>query len=186
MLLDYCTGKILILYPGDGRNILSLDKAFLAAGVYLTLKHITLALGPEFSHLRPKFYTWIFICCDLFSLILQGAGGGIAASSNDDPSKQNIGNDLMLSGIAWQVVTLIVFIGFASDFFLRMYRNRHRLTPAASALLADPKFKLFLCALFTATLTIFTRCVFRIAEMANGWSNPIMQSQIKFIILDGA
>lgn len=33
--------------------------SFLAAGIYLTLKHIVIALGEEMSRLKPKLYTWV-------------------------------------------------------------------------------------------------------------------------------
>jgi hypothetical protein len=31
---------------------------------------------------------------------------------------------------------------------------------------------------------ILIRCIYRIAEMAGGWRNPIMQNQVAFTILD--
>ena len=52
---------------------------FLAAGIYLTLKHIITALGPEKPRLKPKLYTWIFTGAGAFSIVLQAAGGGISA-----------------------------------------------------------------------------------------------------------
>jgi hypothetical protein len=37
---------------------------------------ITLALGTEYSRLKPKMYALVFILVDVFSLVLQGTGGG--------------------------------------------------------------------------------------------------------------
>jgi hypothetical protein len=50
---------------------LILGPAFNSAAIYLVLKHIVLCFGPEFSRIKPKWYTWIFISCDLLSLVLQ-------------------------------------------------------------------------------------------------------------------
>lgn len=158
--------------------------AFIAAGVYLTLKHITLELGANFSRIQPKFYTWIFCLADLFSLILQGAGGGIAATAKNGSSMQKVGNDLMMSGIVWQVFTLLIFGAMVGDYASRVYARRSELGPSAIKLMDAARFKLFTGGLVLAYLTIFTRCVFRIGEMAKGWGNPIMQSQTDFIALD--
>ncbi len=158
--------------------------AFLAAGIYLTLKHIVLEIGNDFSRIRAKYYTWIFILCDLFSLILQGSGGGIAATAKGGSTMQKTGNNLMMAGIVWQVFTLIVFGILVADYFIRARANRTRFEPAAIKLLNNQRFKLFVAGLCLAYLTIFIRCVFRIGEMAKGWANPIMQSEPDFIALD--
>ena len=159
--------------------------AFVAAGVYLTLKHITLEVGANFSRLQPRLYTWIFCLADLFSLIIQGAGGGIAATADHGSSLQNVGNDLMMTGIVWQVFTLLIFGGMVGDYALRVYTNRSALESSAVKLINTTRFKLFTGGLVLAYLTIFIRCVFRIGEMANGWGNPIMQDETDFIVLDG-
>ncbi|KAL8936617.1 MAG: hypothetical protein Q9216_004832 [Gyalolechia sp. 2 TL-2023] len=158
--------------------------AFYSAAIYLTLKHIVLTLGSQYSLLKPQWYTWIFIACDLLSLILQGAGGGIAASASST-STQDIGSNLMLTGIVWQVVTLLVFAILAGDFILRVYRNRSNLTHSASEVLRNTKFMLFLGGLLLAYLGIEIRCTYRIAELAGGWGNDIMQNEVEFIILEG-
>ncbi|KAL8779023.1 MAG: hypothetical protein Q9213_007138 [Squamulea squamosa] len=158
--------------------------SFFAAAIYLTLKHIVLTFGPEHSRIVPKWYTWIFIGCDLFSLILQGAGGGLAASA-DKQSTQDAGSHLMLAGIVWQVFTLIVFAALAGDFVLRASRARSSLTLAASELLRSTKFKLFSTGLIVSFLAILIRCVYRIAELAGGWKNDIMQNEAEFIVLEG-
>ncbi len=91
----------------------------------------------------------------------------------------------MLAGIVWQVVTLIVFAVLAGDFVLRVSRARSSLTLAASDLLKDMKFRLFAIGLVTAYLTITVRCIYRIAELAGGWGNDIMQNEAEFIVLEG-
>ena len=167
---------------------LILSPAFLSAAIYLTLKHITLAFGPEHSRLKPKYYTWIFICCDIFTLALQGAGGGIAATAKT-VSEQKIGNDLLMAGIVLQVVILLAFATATADFLLRLRRalktTKATFSPEAHSLLSDNKFQLFIPGLVLAFITVFTRCCYRIGEMAGGWGNPVMQNQTYFIVLDG-
>ena len=158
--------------------------AFIAAGIYLNLKHIVLEVGTSFSRLRPKYYTWIFILCDIFSLVLQGTGGGMAATADPGSTEQQTGNNLMLAGIVWQVFTLLVFAFFVIDYAISAYKHRATLEPSAIRLMATLRWKLFISSLTLAFITVFMRCVFRIGEMARGWGNPIMQDQTDFIVLD--
>jgi len=44
---------------------LILSPSFLAAGIYLTIKHLVIYFGPEMSRIRPQMYTRIFISCEL-------------------------------------------------------------------------------------------------------------------------
>ena len=157
--------------------------AFIAAGIYLTLKHSVIEIGPEFSPLQPRLYTWIFIFCDILSLVLQGAGGGTAASADPGSNAENVGTDLMIAGIVWQVITLLAFGTLVALFALRCSKNS--LSPNAQRLLATTRYKLFAGGLVLAYLTVFTRCVYRIAELGPGWKNSIMQNEVEFIVLDG-
>jgi hypothetical protein len=59
---------------------LTLGPAFLAAAIYLCLGRIVVIYGENLSRIRPRTYTYIFMGCDFFSLIVQALGGGIAAS----------------------------------------------------------------------------------------------------------
>lgn len=85
-------------------NIVIFAPAFLAAGIYLTLKHVVIQFGQEWSRLRPSWYTYIFIAADLLSLVLQSAGGALAATAEDGDAILDIGTNIMIAGIIWQVV----------------------------------------------------------------------------------
>ncbi|KAF5568031.1 rta1 domain-containing protein [Fusarium phyllophilum] len=83
--------------------------SFIAAGIYLTMKHFIQSNNPEYSFLKPQLYTWIFIGCDVGSILLQAAGGGIAGSAgSENQHLLDIGNNVMIAGIAFQVVTMVI------------------------------------------------------------------------------
>lgn len=85
--------------------LLIFSPAFLAAGIYLVLKHVVLSFGTSWSRLRPAWYTYIFIACDITSLVLQSAGGAVAATAEDSDRKTlDAGTDIMIGGIIFQVV----------------------------------------------------------------------------------
>jgi len=58
------------------------------------------------------------------------------------------------------------------------------LSEEASQAASSTRFRLFSLGLVVAYSAIFVRCVYRIAEMAGGWKNPIQQSEPLFIALE--
>ena len=164
---------------------LIMGPAWLAMGIYLTLKHVVKAFGPQYSYLRPKYYTWLFIGGDCVSLSLQAAGGGLSAGANGNSAQLSLGSNIAIAGIIMQVVTLAIFAALAGLFFLRRHLALRKGVPEkVDPQLQTARFKLFAGAVVLAFLTIFTRCVYRIAEMMGGWGNPLMQDQSEFIALD--
>jgi hypothetical protein len=162
--------------------------AFNSAAIYITLKHVVLTFGPEWSRIQPALYTYIFISCDLISLILQAIGGAMASTANNDLSQLNLGDNLSIAGISWQVAVLFFFGVMTADYVFRRARATKTapLTTSAQSVADDRKFRAFAVAITTAYSAIFIRCIYRIAEFAGGWQNPIMQNEGLFIALEGA
>jgi hypothetical protein len=128
----------------------------------------------------------VFITCDFIALLLQAAGGAIASIAKTQ-SVDNIGKDIMVTGVAWQVFSLALFATLCGEYALRV-RNTSQvvLNPTFEELRNSRKFKAFLCALGVATLTIFTRSVFRCAELSGGFRGPLANQEVTFMILEGA
>ncbi len=81
---------------------------------------------------------------------------------------------------AFQVLTLLIFGGLATEFY-----RRYRKDPARPTHFLEASVKNSLIAVVVAYSAILIRCIYRIAEMAGGWANPIMQNQPLFVVLDG-
>jgi hypothetical protein len=164
---------------------LIISPAFISAGIYLTLKHITLTFGESWSRLRPAWYTYIFITGDIFSLVLQGAGGGIAATADNGSSLQDVGTNLMIAGVIFQVVILAFFGYFLVEYTVRTNRRRDQLSEEAITLFHKTSFRCFMGAVIIAFIGIFTRCVYRIPELTGGWRSELMRNEAEFIVLEG-
>jgi len=117
--------------------------------------------------------------------MLQAVGGGFAGGAGNNVKLRNTGTNLMISGIVWQVATLIAFFGLVIDYALRTRRAWEQVTPEVKSLLRERKYRSFLAAVAVAFMTVFLRCVYRIAEMVGGWANPIMRDEIGFDIMEG-
>ncbi|KAJ5884668.1 hypothetical protein N7495_009178 [Penicillium taxi] len=169
---------------------LILAPTFIAAGIYLTLKHIILNLGPEHSRLKPRLFTWIFISCDVGSLLLQAAGGGVAAAANDStPDLLKAGDDIIIVGIAFQVATMLVCGGFGLKFFFNVAKHGNGVTGEKNEGRVDSispsRMRLVVAAEAFTYLTVLIRCIYRIPEMSGGWGGPLMQKEDEFLVLDG-
>jgi hypothetical protein len=171
---------------------LTIAPAVLAAGVYLCLSRIVLTFGQDNSRINARAYPIIFVSCDIISLVLQAGGGGYASvktHSHEDPKS---GNNIMIAGLSVQVFTLLVFMLLALDFAnctthrIRQMGAYDALDRQHANLRKSWQFKGFLVALSLSTLCIFTRCVYRVAELSNGWDGYLMKKQNYFLGLEGA
>jgi hypothetical protein len=109
----------------------------------------------------------------------------MAGAADDDEAMRDLGTNLMIAGIVWQVATLLVFGILVVDYAFRTWRAWGSVSDSAKILFSQRKFKNFLISVWLAFLAIFARCVYRIAEMVKGWGNPIMRDEPSFIAMEG-
>jgi hypothetical protein len=115
-----------------------------------------------------------------------------SSDSSTGASIGKMGEDIMIAGLAFQVATLLVFIIVCLDFALTTLR-RHKVlgdaaldqNPTLVKVRGSLLFRGFLVALALATVCIFWRSVFRVAELSQGWSGPLMKRQDLFIGFEG-
>jgi hypothetical protein len=91
----------------------------------------------------------------------------------------------MLVGLAFQVFTLALFILLCAEYAFRVTRTLDTLNPIHAKLRASKKFRGFLCALASSTVFILIRSIFRVIELAQGWSGELMGNQTLFFVLEG-
>ncbi|KAK4140711.1 RTA1 like protein [Dichotomopilus funicola] len=167
-----------------------LGPTLVCIGLYLTLKHAVTALNPSLSRVPPRVYPLFFVPADVSCLVIQAIGGGIAASAGRD--KYNLlqdGNRTIMAGIVLQVIVLGAFGAMCGDYLFRVGRYFKSGAVAAehqsgAALWASKNFRIFLWAIGVAYAGLLIRCIYRIAEMAGGWGNYIMQDEPSFVVLE--
>ena len=116
--------------------------------------------------------------------------GAVALVSNQD--LQNSDN-VITAGLSSQVFTLFMFMVFCIEFGLRVRRRRRELgdeaaLPQERHLVAVRSSKWFLGFLFAvglATIGIFWRCCFRVAELNQGFMGPVTFRQNLFVGFEG-
>lgn len=110
----------------------------------------------------------------------------------------------MIAGLASQVASLAVFLFLCADFAWRVYKNPNKLNESMDHVRKTLKWKAFLIGRFlfpgispryiyltakgltVATLAIFVRSVFRVAELQEGFDGPLANDEVTFMILEGA
>lgn len=175
---------------------LVLGPSFVAAAIYLTLKHFVLYCGPQHSLLKARLYPWVFVGCDFASIVLQAIGGGVAAGggSSDNINIVNVGNNLIVTGIAFQVATMSACGVLVLTYLWRYRKGRAERNAATEKSdyeiskangTVSRKMYVFGGILVLAYFTVLIRCIYRIPEMSGGWGNPLMRKEKEFLLLDG-
>lgn len=173
------------------RNLvpLTIAPALLTAGIYLCLSRLIVVVGANHSRIKPKMYTYIFIGCDLLSLILQAIGGAMASMANGG-SGADLGVNIMIAGLCSQIISMVIFFVLWGDFAFRVRKSKKAGVKATHAPLYEDlrnnrTFHWFQWSLFGATVLIFIRCVYRVAELWGGFDSHLANDELTFMIFEG-
>ncbi|OJT04690.1 hypothetical protein TRAPUB_4484 [Trametes pubescens] len=168
----------------------------LVAALFILFGRISERLGEHYGRLTAMWYSIIFLTCDIISLVTQGVGGGIAGSSIGDQSQVDLGGNIMLAGIIFQLASITVFVLLMSEYFLRYLTDRpirkaqkdpnaeEAYIPARGA--TTPKMRLMIVCVLAMTFFLIIRSVYRMIELIDGFNGKIIQTEIYFNIFDGA
>jgi hypothetical protein len=107
------------------QSLIVIAPLLVAAGNYLMLGRLMLAVLPENNNkilgLKPTLVTKIFVGIDIVSILIQASGSGIASSNDWEGSQKEVGVNILIAGLAIQVVTVIVFLFMCWIFSDRAY-----------------------------------------------------------------
>ncbi|KAL9033850.1 MAG: hypothetical protein Q9180_005729 [Flavoplaca navasiana] len=92
----------------------------------------------------------------------------------------DIGINIMIAGLVFQVVSLTCFAGLCADFFWSVRKSGGVSRATLQARLPNG------AALSLATLCIYIRSIFRVAELQEGFDGHLANDEITFMILEGA
>jgi hypothetical protein len=115
--------------------------AVLMAGVYFLTAQLIVIHGRQYSFLKPMWYSSIFISVDVISFLMQAGGGGLFNNRN----KRELGKNIMIGGIAVQVIGMTFYLILFFDFLRKIYFKNNN-----SSLYSKSSFKNFFKLLFNA------------------------------------
>ncbi|KAJ1324869.1 RTA1 domain-containing protein [Microdochium nivale] len=171
---------------------------FFCAAIYITLSQTINFIDPSKSRFDPRLFYWVFIPCDIASLVLQAVGGALSSLARTEAAV-NRGVKISLAGLVFQVVTLVAFTllfldylrscGFLADVFSSSSSSRRGGSSEKEAggqqqqRFARP-LRVFMAFLFLATLFVFVRCAYRIKELSEGYFSQFFREEGLFIGLE--
>ncbi|OAA61684.1 rta1 domain protein [Niveomyces insectorum RCEF 264] len=161
---------------------------FFCAAIYVTLARTILFLDRSLARFNPRLLYWVFIPCDVLSLVFQAAGGALSSVST---GSNDTGVNMSLFGLSFQVFTLVVFCLLAADFLVRFHRKQRRERRQyqqqqqqqqngdsfSKQTTYGRRVRVFLFFLAAAILFILIRCVYRIDELSEGYTGTLFREE---------
>ncbi|KAH6971126.1 RTA1 like protein-domain-containing protein [Ilyonectria sp. MPI-CAGE-AT-0026] len=158
--------------------LLLVAPALYAASIYMILGRIILLTdGEQHSIVKRKWLTKLFVCGDVVSFFMQGAGGGIMASGTVEAMET--GEHIIIGGLVVQIVVFSLFAAVAGIFHRRMW-----LAPTTKVLTGNIPWQSYLHTLYGASLLIMIRSLFRLIEYAQGNAGYLISHEVFLYIFD--
>lgn len=182
---------------------------FAMGGIYFQLSRLIDIYGERFSLLKARNYAKIFITSDVITFLIQSSGGGLVGAEASGKQSLTTGTDIVLAGIALQVLSMGIFLCLILTFFYKVfiqtrmqYAETSKFQPwlfqisqseidylydSRSAHIRLPPrflFKYFPAVLVFSICTIFIRCFYRLIQFGQGWGGSLIKNPAYFIGLD--
>ena len=161
----------------------------------MTLSDTIARLSPGLSRIQPRAIYWIFIPCDLLSIVFQAVGTGMSAKppssgDADGAARAQLGVHLALFGLAFQLFALTMFLAFFADYLVRYFRAgrahaRAHARDGRQQQILGPRAKAFVGFLALATLLMVVRAGYRLYELRDGFRGNALKQEAPFIGIEG-
>lgn len=200
---------------------LTLSPVFLMAAIYNLFGQLVVIHGRHYSWLKPMYYSYIFITCDVISLVVQAVGGGLSAVAASEYDDVDPGTYTMIAGIAFQVFSMSVFLLFWFRFVWNMYfmdvnnekignplqkktfanylkllingksANEYKqnelekyYVPQHRKIRERKLYNFYALGITLAVIAVFIRCIYRVVELAQGFSGYLITHEVYIMTLD--
>jgi hypothetical protein len=147
---------------------------FFSAAIYTIPTFLIKAVGQQYSPVRPRLILVLFIISDVVATVVQITGAasiGTAEAKHQDPTTPN---HILTAGLAFQVVSFLIFVVVLA---ILLYRMRK---------VSGTAMKPFTIALVAATLLVYLRTCFRLAETVQGVQQSLFTHEVYFGCLEFA
>ncbi|KAK4126677.1 hypothetical protein N657DRAFT_653132 [Parathielavia appendiculata] len=154
------------------------------SAVNQVLPHVLVIYGQEFQLVSdPVYLTILFFILDIFMLAFQSVGIGFAATAST-AIEVSQGLNILLTGLAFQAVSLLTFLGTYRYFRYKLSHRRYILDDTHSLVYLSRRFKYFIVCLQIVALLLLARTAVRVAIFAEGLASSFARSQLTSLLLD--
>jgi RTA1 like protein len=154
-----------------------LAPALFAASIYMVLGRIIRSVrGEQHSLIRVHWLTRAFVTGDVLSFMIQGGAAGLMVTGNN----VSLGNNIVIAGLAIQVISFGLFITTAVVFQVRI----NKFPTAESYNNPDVPWKKNLNGLYTMSVLVLIRSIFRVVEYSMGYNGYPLTHEWALYIFD--
>ncbi|KAF9781165.1 RTA1 like protein-domain-containing protein [Thelephora terrestris] len=158
------------IFAIEGLFIICSPAAFLAFN-YITYGRLISYIGAEHSIINPGKVAGTFVISDVFTFLLQAGGSGLQTSYK----LANTGQKIVLVGLALQAVSYGFFIVLLIKSHISIKSSGSRPMDKSSTLI---------WVLYFSSAFIFIRCIYRVAEFAQGRGGYLLTHEVLLYLLD--
>ncbi|KAI9155564.1 Protein RTA1 [Paramyrothecium foliicola] len=154
-----------------------------AASLYMTLGRIIRSVHGEHCSLIPaRWLTRIFVFGDVFSFLIQSSGAGlrVRASNGDGNSNPNLGSNIIVGGLIFQIVVFAIYVLAAVWFHVKF--SKHDQSKRAGLV----SWRSGLWMVYMTSAFIMVRNIVRVAEYAMGNEGYLLNHEWNVYVFDGA
>ena len=165
-------------------TLLLLAPILFAASLYMTLSRVVVAVhGDTHSPIRPRWLTRIFIFGDVFSFLVQSSGAGlrIQAGSGTSDINPNLGSNIIVGGLVFQIIIFGLFIVTTL-----IFNNRFRQDVSATGRAIDIPWQQTLHMLYFTSAFVMIRNIFRVVEYVMGNDGYLLSVEWGVYVFDAA
>lgn len=144
-----------------------------SAAIYAVLSVLINRVGRQYAPLGPRTIITIFVICDVIATVVQVAGAALIGKTQSNRESSTTANNILLAGLAFQVFAFAVFLILLAVFLVKARKAMRLFVPPA-----------FLFSFVTASILIYLRILFRLAETAEGLYGFLMTHEVFFGCLE--
>jgi hypothetical protein len=157
---------------------LLLPPVLFAATLYMIYARVVRSVGGErFSIITPRWSTRIFVLGDILCLNIQSSGAGLTPK----PRIARIGDAIIIAGLGLQVLIFAAFLICCAIFNVRFRAHLER-----AKAVSDLPWQSCLGMLYTTSMLIQTRNIFRIVEYTMGSEGYLFSNEWPTYVFDGS
>lgn len=155
---------------------------FISASIYVCINKL-IAWAKSVGYvldqwwLAPKVILWGFVTVDILTTIMQIAGAALIGSSQSNQKDPTTGNNILLAGLAIQSFSFTVFLVVLTLFRLALLKDPERKSSVKTK-------NWFISALALASVLVYLRTLFRLAETAEGLFSYLSIHEVFFGTLE--
>ncbi|CAF1519649.1 unnamed protein product [Rotaria magnacalcarata] len=168
------------LYSSMHASII-LAPIFNAAIEYVLIGRLMHAVGDQYSLVKPNLVAWIFIVCDIISMLVQSAGAGVLTSAGANLQNLETGENILLGGLG---VNLASFTLFCLQLFYFDYLTRKSPPVFLNGSIYQRRWRLFLYVIYISSFFVLVRQIYRVIEFSQGFTGYLAVHEIYFYIFD--